>query len=93
MRGQKALYNNISTTAIPDQRGEKSKLSAFLDERDNAMVHRFYYHANLLSSRYDNCLHALPIEFYLLPLSICEGSIFVVCHGKCDIYSFGYAAF
>lgn len=67
MRGQQALYNDIFPSAIPENLGRKSKRNQFIDERDTALAHRFYYHANLLRSRYDDCLFALHVEFYLTP--------------------------
>jgi hypothetical protein len=34
-------------------------------ERDEALAIRFYYHAAILSKRYDVCLRSLTKEFYL----------------------------
>jgi len=72
MRGQQALYNDIFPSAIPETLGSKSKRNTFTNERDIAMAHRFYYHANLLRSRYDDCLFALHQEFFMTPEAIVQ---------------------
>lgn len=64
MRGKHALYEELIPSSIAEQ-GQKSQRSTFLDERDDALAHRYYYYAHLLRYRYDDCLMALSREFFL----------------------------
>lgn len=64
MRGENALYNDIIPNSITPV-GQKSKRNAFIEERDDALAHRYYYYANLCRFRYDDCLVNLSKEFFL----------------------------
>jgi hypothetical protein len=66
MRGKQALYETLIPSSIEEQ-GQKSCRNAFLEERDDALAHRYYYYAHLCRLRYDDCLNALSREFFLTP--------------------------
>lgn len=64
MRGRKALYEDLIPCSI-ETVGQKSQRNTFLDERDEAMAHRYFYHAHVCRKRFDDCLLDLSREFYL----------------------------
>jgi hypothetical protein len=64
MRGKNALYNDLIPTSIKEV-GQKSQRNTFLEERDDALAYRYYFHAHLCRSRYDDSLVALSREFFL----------------------------
>jgi hypothetical protein len=66
MRGKQALYETLIPSSIEEQ-GKKSQRNAFLEERDTALAHRYYYYAHICRLRYDDCLDALSREFFLTP--------------------------
>jgi hypothetical protein len=65
MRGKKALYEDLIPSSIGEPVGQKSQRNTFLDERDEAMVHRYYFHAHICRKRFDDCLLDLSREFFL----------------------------
>jgi hypothetical protein len=67
VRGQQ-LYDAITTDALPLSQGRKR--NTLLDQRDDALAHRFYYHAVLCRLRYDDCLANLAAEFFIDPAYI-----------------------
>jgi hypothetical protein len=67
MRGQKALYTSLFPSSITSAPENKSKRNVYIDERDDAMACRYYYHAQLRRIRYDDCLVELYKEFFLSP--------------------------
>lgn len=64
MRGKQILYNDIIPSSI-EELGKKSRRNTFIEERDDALAHRYYYHAHLCRRRYDDCLKSLSEEFFL----------------------------
>ena len=68
-RGKQTLYNNIVQKSIAST-GEKGQRNTSLDERRNAMAHRYYFHATINRLRYDDCLLNLSQEFFLQPDTI-----------------------
>lgn len=68
-RGKQKLYNNIIPQSLP-KNGEEGKRNTALEERRDAMAHRYYFHANICRLRYDDCLMALSNEFFLQPNTI-----------------------
>jgi hypothetical protein len=64
MRGKNTLYNDIIPSSI-QERGRKSHRNTFLEERDDALAHRYYFYAYLCRCRYDDCLVNLSREFFL----------------------------
>lgn len=67
MRGQNALYNSIFPSSIASETENKGKRNVAIDDRDDAMACRYYYYANILRRRYDDCLIELYREFFLRP--------------------------
>jgi hypothetical protein len=68
-RGKKILYNELVENSITTT-GEKSKRNNGIDDRRDAMAHRYYFYANINRLRYDDCLLNLQKEFYLQPDTI-----------------------
>lgn len=64
MRGKNTLYNAIIPSSLPDD-GRKGQRNTYLEQRDDAMACRFYFHAHLCRLRYDDCLLNLSREFFL----------------------------
>lgn len=64
MRGQKALYEDLIPSSL-ETVGQKSQRNTFLDDRDEAMAHRYFFHTHICRKRYDDCLLELSREFYL----------------------------
>jgi len=67
IRGQKALYNSIFPSSITSEPANKSKRNTYIEERNDAMACRYYYHAQIRRLRYDDCLIELNKEFFLSP--------------------------
>jgi hypothetical protein len=66
MRGKTTLYNDLIPTSL-ETIGQKNQRNALIDDRDNALAHRYYYHAHLIRRRYDDCLSELSAEFFITP--------------------------
>lgn len=49
---------------------QKGRSSLMIENRDEKLLHRYYYHARILQIRYDNVLEALEIEFDLSRVTI-----------------------
>ncbi|AEL23860.1 hypothetical protein [Cyclobacterium marinum] len=64
MRGKNALYNDLFPSPL-ETTGKKSQRNTFIDERDEALSYRYYYHAHLCRLRYEECLQSLKLEFFL----------------------------
>lgn len=67
MKGENLLYKNVVPSSLD---AVKSQRDSYLEQRTNAMAHRYYYHAHLCRLRYDDCLLALSAEFHLAPETI-----------------------
>ncbi len=68
LKGKQILYNTIVSPS-PTESGEVGKRKNIDDKRD-AMAHRYYFHAVINRLRYDDCLHNLSKEFFLQPNTI-----------------------
>lgn len=68
-RGKQTLYNPIVPKLVTDA-GSQGQRNAGIDERRNAMAHRYYFHATINRLRYDDCLLSLHQEFFLQPDTI-----------------------
>jgi len=64
MRGQQSLFTGLfsETTAVVKKQRPRN---FYLPERNEALLHRYYYHAEINRYRYDDCLKMLEQEFYL----------------------------
>lgn len=68
-RGKQILYNTIVPKSVSSN-GEKGQRNTGIEERRNAMAHRYYFHATINRLRYDDCLLNLQQEFFLQPDTI-----------------------
>lgn len=66
MKGQHSLFDKVVKNSLEDLRHDRKNR----DRRLDALAHRFYYYASLCRLRYDDCVLALHIEFYLEPDTI-----------------------
>lgn len=69
MRGQRSLFSDkffVETVKKDKQRPR----NYFMPERDRALLHRYYFHAELNKLRYDTCLEELEKEFFLTSFTI-----------------------
>ncbi|MBA3901485.1 MAG: hypothetical protein H0X62_14990 [Bacteroidetes bacterium] len=64
MRGQKSLFSDLFHVASVKKEKQRPR-NYFQPERNQALVHRYYYHAEINRLRYDDCLLQLEKEFYL----------------------------
>lgn len=64
-RGKKVLYPAPAPDRIP-----KRPRNYFLPERNECLVHRYYYYAYLLRLSYEQCLSLLEQEFFLKEITI-----------------------
>lgn len=67
MRGHKALYTSVFPSSISVDSNQKGKRNSYIEERNDAMACRYYYHAQIRRIRYDDCLNLLNKEFFLSP--------------------------
>ena len=67
MRGQKAIYNTLFPSSVTSETENKGKRNVAIDDRDDAMACRYYYHAQICRRRYDDCLIHLYQEFFITP--------------------------
>lgn len=72
MKGENILYNSVVPSSLTSigTGGIKSQRNTYLDRRSDAMAARYYYHSNICRLRYDDCLVALSMEFFLEPDTI-----------------------
>jgi len=64
MRGQKTLFADLFETSLTPKEKQRPR-NYFLPERNEALVYRYYFHAEVNRLRYDDCLVNLEREFYL----------------------------
>ncbi|HRO75774.1 MAG TPA: hypothetical protein PLP27_06480 [Crocinitomicaceae bacterium] len=65
MRGQQSLFTELFTGQQTVSKQTKRPRNFYLPERNNALLHRYYFHAEINRYRYDDCLAMLEKEFYL----------------------------
>jgi hypothetical protein len=64
-RGQNSLFNSIFPSSVPFNPNNQGKRNVLIEQRDEAMLSRYYYHAEIKRTRYDDCLTALEKEFFI----------------------------
>ncbi len=69
MRGRKTLYQDLFIDK-PTPSGDGKRL--YLDRRDEALAHRYYFYANIVGYSYEACLLRLEEEFYLSSRAIIQ---------------------
>ena len=72
MRGQHTLYSSIFPSAVVVEAPRKGQRNVHIDKRDEALACRYYYHAQILRRRYDDCLQHLELEFFITPSVIIQ---------------------
>lgn len=65
MRGKNSLYDDLIPCSVSTELGQKSRRNSFIEERDDALAYRYYFHAHICRFRYDDCLLHLSREFFL----------------------------
>lgn len=69
MRGQQSLFNDVFAKKEKKTTTQRPR-NFFLPERNEALLYRYYYHAEINRYRYDVCLEELEKEFYITSLRI-----------------------
>lgn len=65
MRGQQSLYSSLFPSAVSGDPNNKGRRNVLMELRDEALCSRYYYHAEIKRTRYDDCLLALEKEFFI----------------------------
>lgn len=68
-KGKHKLYNAIVPQSVSSN-GTQGQRNTGIDDRRDAMAHRYYFHATVSRLRYDDCLLNLQHEFFLQPDTI-----------------------
>lgn len=68
-KGKQTLYNTLVASSV-DTHADPLKRNCSIDDRRDAMAHRYYFHAIINRLRYDDCLMSLQQEFFLQPDTI-----------------------
>lgn len=63
MRGQQSLFNDLFHQE--KQKSANRPRNYYQPERNRALIHRYYFHAEINRLRYDDVLQILEKEFYL----------------------------
>jgi hypothetical protein len=65
MRGQQSLFANIFVdTAVKPVQKQRPR-NYYQPERNEALVHRYYFHAEINRMRFDDCIKQLESEFHI----------------------------
>ncbi len=65
-RGKHILYNSL----IKKAKAGKINRKNYIENRNDALACRYYFHADVNRLRYDDCLTTLAAEFFISPDSI-----------------------
>lgn len=65
MRGQQSLFQNLFMQESVRTSSKQRPRNFYLPERNEAMIARYYFHAEHNRYRYDDCLSLLEQEFYI----------------------------
>lgn len=79
MRGQQSLFSNLFVAPVEKGSTKQRPRNYYQPERNQALVHRYYYHAEINRLRYDDCIRQLEIEFHLTSPRII--SVLTECNG------------
>ena len=88
MRGQQSLFNGLFIPTVEKTENKQRPRNFFQPERNEALVHRYYFHAEMNRLRYDDCIRQLEIEFHITApriisvLTQCTGQIESVINSK-----------
>ena len=72
MRGQHTLYTAVFPPSVSIEPPRKGQRNVHRDRRDDALACRYYYHAQIMRRRYDDCLLNLEQEFHITPPAIMQ---------------------
>ncbi len=72
MRGHQTLYTSLFPSSVVVEAPRKGQRNVHLDRRNEVLASRYYYHAQILRRRYDDCLHHLEQEFFITPSVIVQ---------------------
>jgi hypothetical protein len=64
-RGQQTLFANLFETQKSAEEQKQRTRNFYLPERNKCLVYRYYFHAEIKRSRYDDCLADLEKEFFI----------------------------
>lgn len=64
-RGQYSLFTSVFPSAVESNPDNKGRRNVFLDKRDEALISRYYFYAQVKRKRYDDCLVELEKEFFI----------------------------
>lgn len=70
MIGQHSLFSDVFCTNPAKGKIDHRPRNFFQPERNEALLHRYYFHAEINRYRYDDCLLMLEKEFYLTSMRI-----------------------
>ena len=64
LRGQQTVASLLPSSIInkPQNKGHRN---VYIEERNEALVHRYYYYNHIKRLRYDDCLINLEKEFFI----------------------------
>lgn len=65
MRGKQKLYDQVFNEAIQIKTEKPRPRNFYLPERNDALVHRYYFHGHINRMRFDDLLCQLEREFHL----------------------------
>ncbi|WP_157960876.1 hypothetical protein [Nubsella zeaxanthinifaciens] len=65
MRGQYSLYTSLFPSSVKANPNNKGRRNVLMYSRDEKLCYRYYFHAEIKRTRYDDCLLALENEFDL----------------------------
>jgi hypothetical protein len=64
-RGQNSLFTSLFPSSIQSDSNNQGKRNVLIEKRDEALICRYYYHAEIKRTRYDDCLSSLEKEFFI----------------------------
>jgi len=65
LRGQQTLFTNIFPSSVKRDSDRKGTRNVFIEDRDIAIAHRYYYYIHIRRQRYDDTLVDLEKEFFI----------------------------
>ncbi len=72
MRGEQVIFKNISEIDSIPKQVKKGRNRELLNERNRALINRYYYYKSSSTLRYEAILSKLRCEFYLSQVTIVE---------------------
>ncbi len=82
MRGQQSLFSNLFVATLEKGSDKQRPRNYYQPERNEALVHRYYFHAEMNRLRYDDCIAQLEKEFHITSPRII--SVLTQSHGMIE---------